>query len=153
VSGGKAVTMKNYMDVEDSGQNLEVGSQWSEDRDSHVGAAFSRDLTISTIRTSLTTYRLLELGFKMRFQLLYFFFLTPDNLRFGAWNLIFYSAPSSQSAAQRFSLFAKIETVERPSSGRQPPHRRRPNRFGSRFPSPTNARLNPRPISRLHAAY
>jgi hypothetical protein len=33
----------------------------------------SRDFTISTIRTSLTTYRLLELGCKMRFQILCFF--------------------------------------------------------------------------------
>ena len=74
------MTMKNYMDVEDSGQNLEVGSQWSEDRDSHVGAAFSRDLTISTIRTSLTTYRLLDLGCKMRLQVSgsLFLFLTPE---------------------------------------------------------------------------
>jgi hypothetical protein len=62
VAGEKAVTTKNYMDVEDRGQNLEVGGrksevrgQRSEERDSLVGAAFSRDLTISTIRTSLTT--------------------------------------------------------------------------------------------------
>jgi hypothetical protein len=73
VSGGKAVTTKNYMDVEVRGQDLEVGSQkrglllWER--------LSSRDLTISTIRTSLSTYRLLELGCKMRFQILCFF---PD---------------------------------------------------------------------------
>ena len=32
VSGEKAVTMKNYMDVEDRGQNLEVGGRKSEVR-------------------------------------------------------------------------------------------------------------------------
>jgi hypothetical protein len=39
----KAVIMKNYMGVEDRGQNLEVGSQRSEERDFLVGAAFSRE--------------------------------------------------------------------------------------------------------------
>ena len=32
VRGGKTVTTKNYMDVEDSGQNLEVGGRKSEVR-------------------------------------------------------------------------------------------------------------------------
>jgi len=61
-------------------QISEVGSQRSEDRDSIVGEAFSRDLTISTIRTSLTTYRLLDLGCKMRLQVSgsLFLFLTPE---------------------------------------------------------------------------
>jgi hypothetical protein len=36
---GKAETTTNYMDVEDRGQNLEVGSQRSKDRGSLVGAA------------------------------------------------------------------------------------------------------------------
>ncbi len=54
--------------VRGRGQISEVGSQRSENRDSIVGEAFSRDLTISTIRNSLTTYRLLDLGCKMRLQ-------------------------------------------------------------------------------------
>ncbi len=39
---GKAETTTNYMDVEDRGQNLEVGSQRSKDRGSLVGAASLR---------------------------------------------------------------------------------------------------------------
>ena len=47
VRGGKTVTTKNYMDVEDSGQNLEVGGRKSEVRREgfSCGAAFSRDST------------------------------------------------------------------------------------------------------------
>jgi hypothetical protein len=40
----------------------DLGFQKKENKDSTVGAAFSRDLAISTI------YRLLDLGCKMRFQ-------------------------------------------------------------------------------------
>jgi hypothetical protein len=36
---GKAETTTNHMDVEDRGQNFEVGSQRSKDRGSLVGAA------------------------------------------------------------------------------------------------------------------
>ncbi len=47
-------------------------------------------------------------GFSVQVSVFLFFFLTPDTLRFGAWNLIFYNAPLLQQTAARGKEFGSL---------------------------------------------
>jgi len=46
-----------------------------------------------------------------RFQLPCFFFLTPDTLRFGAWNLIFCNAPPLHYSISQISKSLKYHSL------------------------------------------